>query len=311
MVERQTKSQRLEGIAAPKRRIGKAVLLSAAVPVLAVGIAAAGVIWWDETQTDSSGGTMQTAAVAPATSASTSPGTLASSPAGIAAGTARSGEAGTSGKVQRTAKTAAVTPDVARSGTFDKEASMPDPDRFAASAVVLTGEMRGGLREPDATASGGASAETIQPAGMDELRAALAESAEAVTSETIGTGVDPATTASTGGPFIAAEDADVVVAETEAEILALERQVAAAQTDVADPSFAVEEQSRAGDMLTARITEYVNFRKGPSNDSDVIRVVATDTVIRAEPVSGCPHFCEVVIDGQSGYIYKSFIAYDQ
>lgn len=108
----------------------------------------------------------------------------------------------------------------------------------------------------------------------------------------------------------AAERADtgttVAIAETPAEVAALEVAAAKAASAHSDPAFSAASTR----MLDAHAKEYVNFRDAPSNDSNVIRVVAVDEAFQAQPVEECVHFCAVVIDGQSGYIHKDFITYE-
>jgi hypothetical protein len=111
---------------------------------------------------------------------------------------------------------------------------------------------------------------------------------------TMGAQIDAAATAS-----IAAED--VAVAETEADVVRMEAELAAAGSD----GF---ETPAAPDMVAGRTLKWVNLRSGPGNDAEVMTVVPFDAAILAE--KDCPHWCAVTYDGRRGYIYKSFIGYD-
>lgn len=113
---------------------------------------------------------------------------------------------------------------------------------------------------------------------------------------------DPTTTASIDRPQ---EGIAVPVAENDAQIAALE---AAAALGSSDETAAFSDTGMR--MLPARAKKYVNFRDAPSNDSEVIRVVAYDEAFDAQPVEGCVHFCAVRVDGRPGYIHKAFISYE-
>jgi hypothetical protein len=103
----------------------------------------------------------------------------------------------------------------------------------------------------------------------------------------------------------AGTDTSVAVAETPAEVAALEAAAADAASAKSDPAFSASSTT----MLDAHAKEWVNFRDAPSDDSNVIRVVAYDEAFKAQPVEECVHFCAVVVDGKPGYIHKSFISY--
>jgi hypothetical protein len=123
--------------------------------------------------------------------------------------------------------------------------------------------------------------------------------------------------------------AEVVVAESEQEVAALERAVAVRQDQLPDAAFVAEPNSAVAALdaqtgavsgegasggatagfLPGRTTEYVNFRTGPSNDAETISIVPGGTQLAGQPIDECVHFCAVEIDGRQGYIYKAFIEY--
>lgn len=118
--------------------------------------------------------------------------------------------------------------------------------------------------------------------------------------------VDTETTAAIGRPDPELSP-DVQVAETEVEIAALEAAVAEAQAGRPDAAFV----SEGIEMVPGRIKSYVNLRAGPSNDAEVLTIVPTDKRIEAQPLEQCVHFCQVIVDGQRGFIGKTFIAFDE
>lgn len=99
----------------------------------------------------------------------------------------------------------------------------------------------------------------------------------------------------------------VEVAESEDEIIALERKLA----DEGAEHFNLPEASQnqtvsppAQQGLRPRQTaKYVNLRAGPDNDAAVLTVVPARTELLAE--DNCVHWCAAVYQGQKGYIYKS------
>lgn len=117
---------------------------------------------------------------------------------------------------------------------------------------------------------------------------------------------DPGRTASilAGVGAGAASVPSVPVAETEEEIAALERiQREEVEADVGAPS---PEETASTGMRRATATRYVNMRAGPDDDAAVLAVVPTSAEIEAE--DDC-NWCAVRYEGQSGYIYRSFIRY--
>lgn len=112
---------------------------------------------------------------------------------------------------------------------------------------------------------------------------------------TRGLGIDAANTASIE------PSAGVAVAESEADVVKMEAELAAAGSD----DF---EMPAAPDMVAGRALKWVNLRAAPGNESEVITVVPFDAALMAE--KDCPHWCAVTYDGRKGYIYKSLIGYD-
>jgi len=102
------------------------------------------------------------------------------------------------------------------------------------------------------------------------------------------------------------ESPAVRVAEDESQVAALEAAAALRSSEQAGAAFS----DKGMQMLPATAKKYVNFRRAPSNDSEVIRVVAYDEPFEAQPVEGCVHFCAVRVDGEQGYIHKAFISYE-
>ncbi|QKV19473.1 SH3 domain-containing protein [Oricola thermophila] len=126
----------------------------------------------------------------------------------------------------------------------------------------------------------------------------------------------PAVPAVDDGPVAALPGAaaePVPVAETEADVVAIEAELAAAGAD----TFALPEapaETAAADpaepaMVTARAREWVNLRAGPDNGAEVLAVVPGGDDLRVEP--DCSGWCAVAWDGRRGYIYESFIAFDR
>lgn len=130
--------------------------------------------------------------------------------------------------------------------------------------------------------------------------------------------------------------APVAIAETEADVAALEARMAsegaetgaAAETVSADAGTpaAIEPEPASPEEVVAAVSgespaagrapngkpmspataaKYVNLRAGPDNDAAVVAVVPAGGSILAE--TGCRLWCAVVHDGQSGYIFNSFI----
>lgn len=106
-----------------------------------------------------------------------------------------------------------------------------------------------------------------------------------------------------------ADISTVEIAETEAEVLAIEERLSAAGAayfqlppDAAEPFDAALGEPA---LPPARTNGWVNLRAAPGNNSEVMMVVPGGAEIGAE--EGCRHWCEVVYDGNRGYIYQSFI----
>lgn len=191
------------------------------------------------------------------------------------------------------------------------DAPMPHPatsepvDEQAAARPLNAGDPRFG----DAAPSGAATAST-QDDPMAAALSARAANARSGLPESSSAYVDDAVTSAIAAPA-RVSPADVEIAETEAEIVALEAAMAEG-ANASDPSFVIEDAIADEDeMVPARIRRYVNLRGAPSNDAEVFTVVASDTRIRSQPLTACGHFCAVEVDGQAGFIGKSFIAFDQ
>ena len=126
---------------------------------------------------------------------------------------------------------------------------------------------------------------------------------------------DPARTASIlpARPGAASMRPSVAVAETEAEIAALEEiQRREVEADVGPPSgewvsAAQPVAQLAATMRPAVATRYVNMRAGPDDDAEILAVVPALAEIEAE--QDC-NWCAVTYQGQSGYVYRSFISYE-
>ncbi|MEZ5812326.1 MAG: hypothetical protein R3D45_13015 [Rhizobiaceae bacterium] len=107
---------------------------------------------------------------------------------------------------------------------------------------------------------------------------------------------------------------DVDVAETEADVLALEKEM---NPDVATSSIEQAEEIRparisapsfaTGDLTSARATKWVNMRASNNKHAAKMLVVPQDAEILADPA--CQHWCRVVYDGRLGYIYRTYIRF--
>lgn len=127
--------------------------------------------------------------------------------------------------------------------------------------------------------------------------------------EKAGSGVDTVSAFAEDGPPVA-------VAETDAETRAMENAMAdggvkefagsAAQTEVAAaPKPAAPADVSTDGLGRAVTTKAVNLRSGPDNGASVVAVIPAGASILA-PAS-CKFWCRTVYDGQSGYIFKSFV----
>lgn len=124
----------------------------------------------------------------------------------------------------------------------------------------------------------------------------------------------------------------VEVAETEAEVLAIEARLAAegdpnfrlppeTATETVEPAALASAPASgsgsdptnaavgAGNGLPAAwAREHVNLRAGPDNDARVLAIIPGNAAFAA--ADGCDHWCEAVYEGQSGFVYDSFIRRD-
>jgi hypothetical protein len=156
-------------------------------------------------------------------------------------------------------------------------------------------------------------AENAEAAKGDEPRLPLDRSTTAAIGRDVGptsagADVPPAGIGASAAavPAVERDATTVAVAETPAEVAALEAAAADAAAAHSEPAF----EAAGANMLDAHANEWVNFRDAPTDDSNVIRVVAYEEAFKAQPVEECVHFCAVVVDGQSGYIHKDFINYE-
>ena len=81
--------------------------------------------------------------------------------------------------------------------------------------------------------------------------------------------------------------------------------------DLADPLAALSGVPAGGNLASASqpgtpatANSWVNMRSGPDNDAAIITVVAAGAEVS---VMGCNFWCEVVVDGQQGWIYQDFL----
>ncbi|TWG98928.1 SH3 domain-containing protein [Mesorhizobium sp. J18] len=65
----------------------------------------------------------------------------------------------------------------------------------------------------------------------------------------------------------------------------------------------------SGPLVPAVTTDGVNLRSGPTNSSSVVAVLVANLPVQAS--QNCPSWCEVVVNGRRGYVYKDFIRYGQ
>ena len=154
-------------------------------------------------------------------------------------------------------------------------------------------------------------------AAIDEADAPQDLSPADIAASAVSVAAPDTTTTAAIGSQNAGPAREVVVAESAEEVAALEEAVALRQEERPDAAFVAETTTTgpaaadagAGDLLEATTTEWVNFRRGPSNDAATIEVVAGGTAVRSQPLAECVHFCAVEIDGERGYIYKAFIEF--
>lgn len=117
----------------------------------------------------------------------------------------------------------------------------------------------------------------------------------------------------------AAVTKDVDIAESEAEVVALEEQMNPELTTGAI-SYAPEEQEEnikparitapsfaTGDLTSARATKWVNMRAGKNKYAAKMLVVPQNAQIKADPA--CKHWCRVAYDGRLGYVYRTYIRF--
>lgn len=110
------------------------------------------------------------------------------------------------------------------------------------------------------------------------------------------TELDPAST----GAIPQNDGSDVAVAETEADVVKMERKLASA----GDGDFALPDGSEAH-LAKARALKWVNMRAGPDQEAKTLTIVPADADLMVDPE--CNGWCAVVYKGQKGYIYETFI----
>ena len=76
----------------------------------------------------------------------------------------------------------------------------------------------------------------------------------------------------------------------------------AAPEVLTDDTAATKDDSATG--REAKVTTAVNLRAGPKDEAKVIAVVPARETVQ---LINCDGWCEVVFQGQRGWIYKSFI----
>lgn len=162
-------------------------------------------------------------------------------------------------------------------------------------------------QEPAATIAQTAAVQPPPPPAQEPAAAAEATISDEVV--TVQAAPDPAATGSilsaipTGNALLPS----VEVAETEAEIAALESNQRARGHDASDSAAGQTAIGTADNLRNATTTGHVNMRSGPSDEAEVLAVVPARTRIQAE--ADC-NWCATVYEGRSGYVYKSFLSYE-
>ncbi|SFI55049.1 SH3 domain-containing protein [Aerobium aerolatum] len=162
-------------------------------------------------------------------------------------------------------------------------------------------------QEPAATIAQTASVQPATPPAQEP--AAVTEATISDEGATVQAAPDPAATGSilsaipTGNALLPS----VEVAETEAEIAALESNQRARGHDASDSTSGQTAIGTADNLRNATTTGHVNMRSGPSDEAEVLAVVPARTRIQAE--ADC-NWCATVYEGRSGYVYKSFLSYE-
>lgn len=162
-------------------------------------------------------------------------------------------------------------------------------------------------REPAATIAQTAAVQPAMPPAREP--AAAAEATISDEGATVQTAPDPAATGSilsaipTGNALLPS----VEVAETEAEIAALESNQRARGHAASDSAAGQTAIGTSDNLRSATTTGHVNMRSGPSDEAEVLAVVPARTRIQAE--ADC-NWCATVYEGRSGYVYKSFLSYE-
>jgi hypothetical protein len=92
----------------------------------------------------------------------------------------------------------------------------------------------------------------------------------------------------------------VAIAESEAEVAALETRMAGRDSHV---FAAMSEPTQTG--AQGRVTEYVNMRASPDNDAEILKVLPANSPVSL--LDHCPNWCEVEHEGARGFVYGSFV----
>lgn len=162
-------------------------------------------------------------------------------------------------------------------------------------------------QEPAATIAQTAAVQPPPPPAREP--AAVTEATISDEVVTVQAAPDPAATGSilsaipTGNALLPS----VEVAETEAEIAALESNQRARGHDASDSAAGQTAIGTSDNLRSATTTGHVNMRSGPSDEAEVLAVVPARTRIQAE--ADC-NWCATVYEGRSGYVYKSFLSYE-
>lgn len=125
---------------------------------------------------------------------------------------------------------------------------------------------------------------------------------------------------SPGVEKLAAVLKDVDIAESEADVVALEEEMNPELTTAAIAYAPEEEEAEpvkpvrisapsfaTGDLKAARATKWVNMRAKNNKYAAKLLVVPQNAEIRADPA--CKHWCRVVYDGKLGYVYRTYIRF--
>jgi hypothetical protein len=149
------------------------------------------------------------------------------------------------------------------------------------------------------TAEGGIETGTASAAKPDEPPAAKAETAPPI--ESVAPGVKAETGSEAGTPAFTTITHTELVAPAEAP----PDEEPPADAPVSAPTIVTGSIGKGpATVRLGRIVSDVNMRAGPSNDQPVLATLPRG---KAVEVIGCRAWCEVVVSGQRGWIYKGFL----